>query len=295
MRKPTPEAADPAETVALEQAVRGLLEPLARLAVARGVPFAALEQALKQACVDAASQAHGGAAQAHRQVSRIASATGLSRREVARLTQPEAMARPPAPPRTRASELFARWMSDPVYRTRRGPRTLPRLGPAPSFESLAQAVTREVHPRGLLDEMLRLNLASHDLERDTVALAQPAFVPRGDAARMLGFLGANVGDHLSAAVDNVLADGGRHVEQALFADGLPENDLPRVRELVAAQWPVLRAALVPELTRMLDAAQAAGTPGTRRVRVGLYGYDDGAAAAPDTAPPRPRRIRPLEK
>ena len=137
--------------------------------------------------------------------------------------------------------------------------------------------------------------SGHDLGRDMVALAQPAFVPRGDAARMLGFLGANVGDHLSAAVDNVLADGGRHVEQALFADGLPENDLPRVRELVAAQWPVLRAALVPELTRMLDAAQAEGTPGTRRVRVGLYGYDDSAAAAPDTAPPRPRRIRPLEK
>jgi hypothetical protein len=38
--------------------------------------------------------------------------------------------------------------------------------------------------------------------------------------RLLGFLGDNVGDHLRAAVANVLGDTGLHFEQAVFADGL---------------------------------------------------------------------------
>ena len=59
--------------------------------------------------------------------------------------------------------VFAHWRSDKRYRKRGGaPRTLPRVGPAPSFESLAQEVTRDVHPRALLEELLRLKLAVLD-------------------------------------------------------------------------------------------------------------------------------------
>ena len=43
-------------------------------------------------------------------------------------------------PRSLASEAFAHWRTQAAYRDAKGqPLTLPRLGPQPSFESLAQA------------------------------------------------------------------------------------------------------------------------------------------------------------
>jgi hypothetical protein len=177
---------------------------------------------------------------------------------------------------------------------------LARLGPAPSFETLAQAVTRDVHPRSLLDELLRLNLAELDAERDTVTLQREGYVPSGDRARMLGFMADNVGDHLAASVANVVGDGRRHFEQAVFADGLSDESMAAVRKLVSAQWKGLLDALVPPLQQLVDADAKRPPSEHRRVRIGLYGYDEPtaearAAAQAEAAPPpaapkrRPRR------
>ena len=276
----------------LNDALRNVLTPLARLAVARGVPFTMVEALLKQAFVDAARSVHGASGQPNRMVSRIATATGLTRREVTRLTQPAAPTAKAAPRRSLASEVFARWMSDPTYRTRKGPKALPRIGAAPSFEALAQSVTRDVHPRSMLDELIRLGLAAHDETSDRVTLVRETFVPRGNVERMMSLLGANVGDHLAGAVDNVLGDGSRHFEQALFADGLPPDAMLRLREVVLAQWKDLRASIVPALEAMLDAERQAGRDDGARVRIGLYTFTDAPASEPTPpAKARPRRIR----
>lgn len=264
---------------ALQDALRALLMPLAQLGVARGLPYSAVETLLKQAYVQAASDAHP-ALLPHRKVSRISTVTGINRREVTRLTQTEA---PRPRSRSLASELFAHWLSDPRYRGADGrPLALPRQGPAPSFETLAQTITRDVHPRSLLEELLRLELAQ--LDGDTVVAASVA-VPRGDATRMLGFLGDNVGDHLRAAVENVLGAERSHFEQALFADGLSDATLAWLREQVLAQWQALRSSIVPELERRIADDARLDPPPTRRWRAGLYSYHDAAAAPAHAAPP----------
>ncbi len=266
-----PTAAASAEAAALLQAIEQVALPLARLAVAKGMPFAVVESQLKQAFVQAAREAHPDLP-AHRAVSRIATTTGLNRREVTRLTQ----VRESSPQRRPvAAELFARWANDLTYRDRQGrPRVLPRQGAALSFELLAQSVTRDVHPRSLLDELLRLGLVVHDTATDTVALVRDAFVPRGDTERMLGFLSDNVGDHLAAAVANVLTDGREHFEQAIFADELSAQSIEQVRSLVNAQWRDVTATLVPAIEALIEQDRAAGLPQDRRLRVGLYTYTD---------------------
>ncbi|MBL8329180.1 MAG: hypothetical protein JNJ71_10040 [Rubrivivax sp.] len=286
---PTPGPDD--EQQALVAAMRALLLPLARLAVERGLPYAVLEETLKQSIVQAAAQAHPGIP-AHRSVSRIATATGINRREVTRLVlqrQPEGA--PPA--RSLATEVYTHWLSAPEYRDAEGqPRVLPRLGPAPSFESLAQAITRDVHARSLLDELLRLKMATLDETADTVRPRGDGFVPSGDRVRMLGFLAANVGDHLSAGVDNVLADGRRHFEQALFADGLSDASVQAVRALIAPQWKLLLQTLVPPLEKHVAEDEALPAAAQRRVRIGLYAFDEAteaARAAQAQAPADPAR------
>ena len=166
-------AGDDATNAALQAALVRLLAPLAQLAVARGVPFAVVDEMLRAAFVSSAHAAHPGLPE-HRRASRVSAATGLNRREVNRLLdQQHAAARkglPAATPRSPAAVVFAHWRATPAYRTRAGaPRVLPRTGPAPSFESLAHEVTRDVHPRALLEELLRLKLATHDTARDSVA------------------------------------------------------------------------------------------------------------------------------
>ncbi len=290
---------DEATNAALQAALARLLAPLAQLAVARGVPFAVVDEMLRAAFVGSAHAAHPGLPE-HRRASRVSAATGLNRREVNRLLEAQhAAARaasPAAAPRSPAAAVFAHWRATPAYRTRAGaPRVLPRTGPQPSFESLAHEVTRDVHPRALLEELLRLKLATHDAARDTVALAKDNFVPRGDAERMAQWMGANVGDHLAGAVANLLGREPAHPEQAIAAEGLCAASVAQVRPLLHAHWQRMTDELVPLLERLIeqDAARTdADEPNTHRVRFGLYGFDTAPAPSPVQDAPRvspPRR------
>jgi len=278
----------PPERGALLEACRAVLRPLAQLAVARGLPYNEVAEMLKQGFVDAARAAHPGVLP-HRAVSRVSTTTGLNRREVTRLMQRkggEAAARP-----SPATQAFTRWLTDPDFADAGGaPLPLPAQGPAPSFESLAHSVTRDVHPRTLLEELCRLGLAHVDDADGRVHIVNGAFVPRADLERMLAFLGANVGDHLSAAVANVLSDGSRHFEQALFADELSNESLDVVRRLVSDQWQTLLHALAPALQALIDADKSAGHPAGQRVRIGLFTFTatmaPTAGAAPAVVPPQ---------
>lgn len=286
---PVPAPASVATSVdqaALLNAMRELLQPLAELAVGQGVLYATVEEMLKTTFVTAARQAHGLGG-SDRVVSRISTVTGLNRREVTRLTQIDtATIQPKASPATR---VFTRWLSDPTLKNANGePRSLPRQGAAPSFESLANSVTRDVHPRSLLDELCRLGLAR--LDGETVHVASSTFVPKGDSARLLGFMGSNVGDHMRAAIANVTADKPRHFEQAIFADELSQESLDAVRELVRTQWQTLLAGTVPTLQKLIDADQAAGRTQQQRVRIGLFSYTEPMQSAATQAPAPTKRM-----
>ena len=270
----------------LLEALTHIAEPMAALAVAQGLPLAAMQDLMKIAFVDAARRAHPNLA-AHGMVSRISTVTGLHRREVARITQLDRSAAPAT--HSPASQVFTRWQSDPALKDRKGaPLALPRQGPAPSFESLVQAVTRDVHPRSLLDELIRLGLAQ--LDDETVSLTGRVFVPEGDSHRMLGFLGNNVGDHLRAAVANVVSPKPPHFEQAVFADGLSPQSLDAFENIVRTQWKTLLAGTAPALQQMIDADEAAGRPREGRVRMGLYSFNE-TPATPPAAPAAPAARR----
>ena len=258
----------------LRDAAQAVLAPLARLCVAQGLPFAQAEELFKCAYVRAARDARraAGAATA-RDVSQVSTSTGINRREVNRITaelQPLAVQRPAA-----ATQVFHRWISNKKLRDKSGlPKTLPRTGKAPSFESLATSVTRHVHPRSLLDELCRLGLAHLSEDGQTVSLLSDHFVPQEDDERLYGFLGANVGDHLSAATANVLHRDRRHFEQAVFTDELSAEAAEAVRGLAQQLWATLAAAVIPELERLIAEDKAQGRSATQRARIGLFSYHE---------------------
>lgn len=260
----------PAHDEALGDALQLLLQPMAKLCLARGMTFATAVELLKQAYVAAAREAHGGR-HGPRDVSRVSATTGISRREVTRITQQ--LVAPKVIKGSPATQVFTRWVGSSRLRDAQGrPKPLKRIGKSPSFEALAYSVTHDIHPRGILDELCRLGLARVDEDTDMVHLTRTAFAPHEDKGRALSFLGNNVGDHLAAAAENVLADRPPHMEQAIFADELSEASLQEVEKLVSAQWRGVLTQLVPSLQSLVEADRDKGSEARKRVRIGLYSF-----------------------
>jgi Family of unknown function (DUF6502) len=278
------QSSDPLHTdqQALLAALQRLLEPLATLCLSKGVTIQSAEELLRTAYVKAARQACEGA-NPDRLTSRISAMTGLTRREVNRLESLDRAALPMT--RSSATEALTLWVSQSEYTDAQGhPMALPRQGQAPSFETLARAVTQDVHPRTLLEELVRLKLVEHRAADDTVALLQDTYVPRGQWTEMLGFLGSNVGDHLQAAVTNVLGQGNEHFEQALLADELSAESATQARQLIAHQWRDLMTTLGPQLQALMDADQAAGRAQDQAIRIGLYSWTHAMPTPPSRDP-----------
>ena len=271
-----------ADQLAAIAALNGVFAPLAQLCLSKGIRIQAVEERLRVAFVQVARDTQL-AAPSSRVTSRISAATGLTRREVDRLTHaPQDAARAPRSPIT---ELFTRWLSDPALRgADNKPAPLPRQGAAPSFEALAQSVTRDVHPRTLLDELCRLQLAALDPVTDQVALLRDAFVPSGDWARMMGYVGDNVGDHFRAAVANVLQDGKQQLEQAIFADELSAESLAETATVMTNQWRRLLTEVAPQLEKMIEKDRQLGRPQDQSIRIGMFTW---SAPMPPVSPSPP--------
>ena len=271
-----------ADQLAAIAALDGVFAPLAQLCLSKGIRIQAVEERLRVAFVQAARDTQP-AATSSRVTSRISAATGLTRREVDRLARAPTIAL--NAPRSPITELFTRWLSDPALRgADNKPTPLPRQGPAPSFEALAQSVTRDVHPRTLLDELCRLQLAALDPVTDQVALLRDAFVPSGDWARMMGYVGDNVGDHFRAAVANVLQDGKQQLEQAIFADELSAESLAETSKVMTDQWRRLLTEVAPQLEKMIEKDRQLGRPQDRSIRIGMFTW---SSTMPPVSPSPP--------
>jgi Family of unknown function (DUF6502) len=274
-----PSDALPPDQQAMLEAANATLLPLARLAVARGVHFGVIEERLKQAFVQAAREANPGS-QPHRQVSRVSATTGINRREVTRLIHGQLQqARPRRPV---AAEIYLHWQIDPDYRDPKGqPATLPRQGAKPSFETLAREITSDVHPRSLLDDMVRLGYCRLVDDGARVAFVRDAAVPATDLPRLIRVLGDNVGAHFMAAVENALRDDKPFFERALVAHEVPESAVPEVKRLVSEHWAEFRSRVVPALERLIEQG-AQGDEPLRRLLLGIYHHD--APETPSLAP-----------
>lgn len=276
----------PADQQAMLEAANATLLPLARLAVARGVHFGVIEERLKQAFVQAAREANPGT-QPHRQVSRVSATTGINRREVTRLIHGQLQqARPRRPV---AAEIYLHWQIDPDYRDRQGqPATLPRQGAKPSFETLAREITSDVHPRSLLDDMVRLGYCRMVEDGAKVAFVRDGAVPTNDLPRLIRVLGDNVGAHFMAAVENALRDDKPFFERALVAHEVPASAVPEVKRLVSEHWAEFRGRVVPALERLIEEG-ADSTEPRRRLLLGIYHHDatETPSAAPTNMPPEP--------
>ena len=265
---------------ALKTAVLAILRPLVRYLIGQGWTYGALTDALKMVYVVEARRHYGKAAGRPLTDSRVSLLTGIHRKEVKRLRLllEEHGERPMLRHGANiAAQVVAAWVSMAEYTDPAGqPRSLPlRSVASPSFEGLARRVKADMRPRAILDELGRVGVAQE--QEGVVHLLRAAYISDLPEDRV-AFLGENVGDHLRSAVHN-LEGGEPFLERALYFDALPAAMLEEARPEIYR----MSERLLREAHQRLNAAEPPEGP-QRRLRLGVYYYEEDAAAEPAEGP-----------
>jgi hypothetical protein len=304
MKRTRPAAADSSSATAVpseEHAALALREasvllaPVVRWLLRSGVSYNALADQLKPVFVEAArAELERGGVQPTG--SALSVLSGVHRKDVRALTElprAEAAAAPRGVPL--ASQVFTRWMTERRYRDRAGaPRALPRSGAGITFESLSRELSLDVHPRTVMDELLRLGLVR--LEGDLLVPASATFVPSRQLDELTALFSANASDHIAAAVHNLTLDAPRYLEQSVFADGLGADSVAMLHEQARAAWSDAFAMMVKQARKRVVADAAVPEAEQQRMRFGVYFYSESTAPAPrpgkPASTPAPRAPRP---
>lgn len=250
------------------------MRPIVRLLIARGVQLPAVTTLLKQVYVDvAASDFRIG--DKPPTDSRVSVLTGVHRRDVRSIRT----AGGPSSARSIMSlsaTVIGRWLGDPAYTdSKKRPRVLHRLadGGAPSFETLFRDISRDVHPRTVLDDLIAQKLVEWDQEKDVVRLKSHAFVPTTQGEGLMRFFEMNLHDHLAAAVANLL-DGEkerRFLERAVYYNKLGAASVDRI-EVEARRLGDKILNDVNGKALHLQKADTGDDDATERFRFGLFFY-----------------------
>lgn len=275
---------DPETRAALfGRVIRGLLRPLIRALIAQGVTAPAFYRIVKQVYVEVA-EADFPLDGKRPTDSRITLLTGVHRREV-RAQRAEAPPDETALRRkvTALSAVLARWLAGPdTVDTEGRPLPLPRnAAEGPSFEALARGISSDIRPRTVLDELRRQGLVEEAGE--TVILRADAFLGPADLEQRVHFFAANVGDHIAAAVENLLAEEPRFMERAVFYNRLTPASADEVEALARS----LGTGALVEVNRLAHRRQKVdmeATDGTERFRFGVFFYREDEGTGSDDPP-----------
>lgn len=243
------------------------LAPMVRGLIREGVTYPQFAQAIKATFFEAARQEL--AQQGQKQTdSAISVRSGVHRKDVRVLGQTE-RALPHA--LSLASQVYTRWLASPETTDAAGaPAPLARTGPMPSFEALAMAVSKDVHPRTVLEELLRLKLVR--VEGEHVLPEKTSFIPSEGYADMAAFMALNLGDHAAAAMGNLAGQSPPFLEQSVFADGLSAESIELLALLARQGWKRLFDDTVALATQRIE--RDAPVAVNHRMRVGVYFYSE---------------------
>lgn len=247
-----------------------MLAPLARALMRQGVTYPQISASLKLVFLEVARQELQAGNQRVTD-SAISVLSGVHRKEVRAVG---ATATPPMSPTltlTLASQIFTRWVTDPVYRNKRNkPRDLPRSGSTHSFDNLAISVSRDVHPRTALKELVRLGVVT--VKENLVCLNARAFVPRQGFKDTAALFSQNVADHLASGTHNLTSpDESKFLEQSIFAKGLTIEATEQLGVFAREIWLQAFEKMVHKAETLVECHKA-NAQANQRMRFGVYFY-----------------------
>ena len=218
----------------LYAAVARILRPLIHILLRNGISYGTFADLAKWLFVDVANREF--AIEGRKQtVSRVSVITGLSRKEVKRVTElPVPDDQASSDRYNRAARVIAGWHRDEAFRSKNGgPADLPITGPGSTFQTLVKKYSGDMPHRAILDELIRVQAVVRSAH-DRVHLQARAYLPAGDESMKIHILGTDVA-HLIASIQHNLNpdERGLFYQRKVMYDNLPQEALPAFRELSA--------------------------------------------------------------
>lgn len=251
--------------------MRGLIRPLVRTLIARGVTAPAFYKMLKAVYVDVAYEEFRIGTEAPTD-SRITLLTGVHRRDVRAILSDEDDSWETTRAKTAVfATVLGQWFARADYQDANGtPIALAKSADeGVSFEALVRDINTDIRPRTVLDELLRQGLVVENDEGLLVVSDAARKGPTSDEDRLV-FFAANVGDHIAAASENLIAETPPFFERALFYN----NMAPESVDVVEARARTLSQDVLETLNEESQALRTETLQDgpTERFRLGIYFY-----------------------
>jgi len=260
---------------ALFAAVFKVLRPLARFLLRNGVTYAAFKDLAKQAFVDVAT--HDFALPGKKQTaSRVATLTGLSRKEIKRVLEISYDEDRDLVTRyNRAARVVYGWVHDPSFNDGGSDTALPVDGGSRSFSQLVKIYSGDVPPRAILDELIQVGVVRMDDDDDQVHLLEPAYIPAKGTSEMMALFGRDVAGLIHTMDKNIHRVGKPVFQRKVFYDNMPEEAADTLKVLLAERGQVFLQLLdqwMAEHDR--DVNPDVSGKGRKAAGVGLYYFEE---------------------
>ncbi len=262
----------------LSTAVSRILRALIRALLRHGVSYHAFADLAKWIYVDMAMDTDEfGVAGRKQSISRAAVLTGLSRKEVvrvSRLPRPADHANTKKP--NRAARVITAWLREPDFLEGDEPAVLPIEGNGATFSELVRRYSGDVTTGAVLYELTRVG-AVERLQDGRVRLVSHAYIPQISDPDMLRIFGTDVSDLVSTIDHNLNPDTSQQpwFQRKVVFDNLPDNVLPEFRDLSAKQAQSLLEMWAHWLARHdRDVNPSVEGTGRNRAGIGIYYFEE---------------------
>lgn len=220
----------------LAKAISKMLKPLVRLLIHQDITYVGLQNLLKRTYVEVAEESCSIKTKRLTD-SRISLLTGIHRGDVKRIrtenlnqpTEKELKA-------SLSSQLISIWLGHQGYLDENGQACKLfryQQDGSPSFEELVFSVSKDKHPRSILDEWLTQSLVEI-VEEDGVekiSLNQVGYIPEEDFEEKLFFAGKNIGCHLTSVAHNLENQSPAMFDRAVYYHQLTEESVQEIEAL----------------------------------------------------------------
>lgn len=259
----------------LYAALRRLLRPLVRILLQNGIPYRAFLDILKPIYVDMAAReiaAHGK----KETNSRIATITGLSRKEVQKVKEAGEKDDLWAFERyNRAARVVTGWVRDTRFLDSADqPADLPYSSGSPSFVELVAAFSGDVPAKTIMDELLEAEVV--EKHGDTVQLVKRVYIPSAVEAEKLGILGSDVAGLISTIDHNIYQNEETpFFQRKVYYDNLVADYLPLLKQLIETDAQALLEKIDHDMAKHdKDANPQVKGQGKKSAGIGIYYFED---------------------
>ena len=260
----------------LTKALTQMLKPLVRLLIHQNITYTGFLNLLKKTYVEVAEESFEIKGKRLTD-SRISLITGVHRGDVKRI-RTEGLTQP-SEKEIKAglsAQVMSIWAGHQAYLDDHGnPKSLYRYAHdgSPSFEELVLSVSKDKHPRCLLDEWMNQGLIElfETDHKEQILLTEKGYVPEEDFEEKLFFAGKNIGDHLSVVAHNLENQTPPMFDRAVYYNHLTEDSIQTIEE--ASKTKMMEALTeINQLASQLQAQDAADNAETadRSMHLGAY-------------------------